>query len=96
MTGFNSEVKYKRITFHVQTQDVGPRAKCIESLVYKSGKLLSSRKTFYAQLLGSPDLREKLQKMMEDQHYTVLKEIIEGKFDHYLTAQEKSLDIDKD
>ncbi len=95
MTGFNTEIKHKGATFHVQTQDVGPRAKCIESLVYKSGKLLSSRKAFYTQLLGSPDLREKLQKMMEDQHYTVLKEIVEGKFDHYLTPEEKASDVEK-
>jgi len=95
MAGYNTEVKHRGGTFHVQTQDVGPRAKCVESLIYKSGKLLASRKTFYTPLLGSPDAREKIQKMMEDQHYTILKEIIEGKFDHYLTPEEKSEDTEK-
>lgn len=96
MTGYNTEVKHRGVTFHVQTQDVGPRVKCIESLIYKSGKLLSSRKTFYASLLGNPDWRDKIQKMMEDQHYTVLKEIVEGKFDHYLTLEEKAVEPEKD
>ncbi|MGQ9672105.1 MAG: hypothetical protein ACUVV5_03100 [Candidatus Aminicenantales bacterium] len=96
MTGFNSEVKRKGVTFHVQTQDVGLPTKCIESLVYKSGKLLSSRKTFYTPLLGSADLREKVQQMMEDQHKAILKEIDEGKFDHYLTPEEKKQSFEKD
>jgi len=96
MAGFNDEARRKGVTFHVQTQDAGPRAKCIESLVYKSGKILSSRKTFYTSLLGSPGLREKIQKMMEDQHYTILKEILEGKFDRHLTAEEKEQGLEKE
>jgi hypothetical protein len=89
MTGFNTKVKYRGATFYVQTQDVGSRAQCVESLVYKSGKLLSTRKTYYTSFLGSPGLRQKIQGLMEDQHKAILKDIADGKFDHYLTNQEK-------
>jgi hypothetical protein len=89
MTGFNAEVKYKRASFHVQTQDAGPGARCIESLVYKSGKLLSSRKTYYTSFLASPQLQEKIQHILEDQHNAILKEIADGKFEHYLAPDEK-------
>jgi hypothetical protein len=95
MTGFNTEVKHKGVTFHVQTQDVGSRVQYIESLVYKSGKLLSTRKTYYTSFLGSPELRMKIQCLIEDQHNAVLKDIADGKFDHYLTHQEKERNLDK-
>jgi hypothetical protein len=89
MAGFNTEAKYKRACFHVQTQDVGPAARCIESLIYKSGKLLSSRKTYYTSFLASPHLQEKIQHIMKDQHNAILKEIADGKFEHYLSPEEK-------
>jgi len=89
MTGFNTEVKYKGASFHVQTQDVGPGTWCIESLIYKSGKLLSSRKTFYTAFLSSPQLQQKIHQIMEEQHHAILKEIADGKFEHYLAPEEK-------
>jgi hypothetical protein len=89
MPGFNSEIKYKGGLFHIQTQDKGPTVQYVESFVYKSGKLLSSRKTFYTQFLSSPLLREKILQIMEEQHNTLLKEITEGKFDHILNPDEK-------
>ncbi len=95
MAGFNTEIKYKGALFHIQTQDVGPSARCIESLIYKSGKLLSSRKAFYTPFLGSPRLQDKIQQLLEEQHGAVLKEIAEGKFEHYLTPDERLADPDK-
>jgi hypothetical protein len=89
MSGFNTEIKYKGASFHVQTQDVGPRARCVESLVYKSGKILSSRKTYYTSFLASSHLQEKIQHIMEDQHNALLQEITDGKFEHYLSPEEK-------
>jgi len=95
MPGFNSEVKRLAAVFHVQTQDVGPGARCVESLIYKSGKLLSSRKTDYTPSLGSPQLQAKVQQIMEGQHAAILKEIADGKFDHHLTPQERHPEPDK-
>jgi hypothetical protein len=89
MAGFNSEIRYKGALFHVQTQDAGPSARCIESLIYKSGKLLSSRKASYTSFLGSPQLQEKIQQLLEEQHGALLKEIAEGKFEQYLSPDEK-------
>jgi len=89
MKGYNVEINHRGASFHVQTQDVGMRAQYIESLIYKSGKLLSSRKTFYTQLLNAPQFQEKIATLMSDQHNAILREIAEGKFDHYLTAEDK-------
>lgn len=82
MAGFNTEIDHQGQPYHVQTQDKGTGAGYIESIVYKAGRALSSRKTFYTSFLGSPDLQEKIQKIVEDQHNSILKEISAGKFDH--------------
>ena len=53
----------------------------MESTVYKSGQVLSSRKTFYTSLLDDPTLQKKISTIIEEQHNTILREIEEGKFD---------------
>lgn len=89
MTGYNTEVKHRGAVFHVQTQDAGSGSRQIESLIYKSGKVVSSRKSDYTPFLGSPDLRDKVARLMSDQHAAVIRDIHDGKFDHYLSPDEK-------
>jgi len=81
MAGFNTTVTRGDVDFHVQTQDKGRTANYVESTVYKSGQVLSSRKTFYTSLLDNPDLQKKIKAIIDEQHNTILKEIAEGKFD---------------
>lgn len=81
MAGYNTTVTRSGVDFHVQTQDKGRPANYVESTVYKSGQVLSSRKTFYTSLLDSPYLQNKIKTIIEEQHNTILKEIAEGKFD---------------
>lgn len=82
MSGLNTEVVHNGKSYHVQTQDKGIDAHYVESLIYKSGKLLSSRRTFYTAFLSSSDLKERIMKIIDQQHNEVLKNINEGKFDH--------------
>ena len=89
MSGFNTEIKRLGATFHVQTQDLGSSARSVESLIYKSGKLVSSRKADYTSALGNPRLADKIQRIMEEQHAAILEEIAAGRYDHYLTPEEK-------
>ena len=81
MAGYNTTVTRSGIDFHVQTQDKGRPANYVESTIYKTGQVLSSRKTFYTSFLNSPDLQNKIKKIIEEQHNTILKEIAEGQFD---------------
>ncbi len=81
MAGFNTTVTRRGVDFHVQTQDKGRTANYVESTLYKSGQVLSSRKTFYTSLLDSPDLQKKIKAIVEEQHSAILREIAEGKFD---------------
>ncbi|MCJ7612924.1 MAG: hypothetical protein MUP19_11755 [Candidatus Aminicenantes bacterium] len=89
MTGLSAQVQHKGLNYYVQTQDHGPQAKYIESLIYRSGKLLTSRKTTYTSFLGLPDFKEKVAQIMHDQHERILRDISEGKFDHFFEPGEK-------
>jgi len=82
MAGLNSEIKRKQANFHVQTEDKGQGAHFVESVIFKSGKILSSRKSSYASYINHPNLKQKIQEIIENQHEECLKEISEGKFDH--------------
>jgi hypothetical protein len=82
--GYNTRFDYKGANFLVQTQDKGLGARYVESLIYKSGKLLTSKKTFYTSFLNSPNIKKMISGMMEDQHKTILQEIADGKFDRFL------------
>lgn len=81
MSGFNTRVEYKGSAYIVQTQDKGLATRYVESLIYESGKFLTSKKTFYTSCLSSPDVRAVIEHMMEAQHKQILEEIVEGKFD---------------
>jgi len=82
MAGYSTKIEHNMVTYIVQTQDLGSPTHCIESLIYKSGRTLPPRKTFYSHLLSSPSLKEEILQILEEQHKAVLKTISEGKFDH--------------
>ena len=42
ITGFNSDVKYRGLVYHVQTEDKGAENPLIETLIYKGGEILAS------------------------------------------------------
>ena len=81
MGGYNTRVDFKGDAYNVQTQDKGPAAQYVESLIYKSGRLLATRRVFYTAFIGAPDLRDRIERMMEDQHKGILGQIVEGRFD---------------
>ncbi|MCK7471567.1 MAG: hypothetical protein MZU95_12945 [Desulfomicrobium escambiense] len=44
MGGYDTRVDFKGDAYIVQTQDKGPGAQYVESLIYKSGRLLAIRR----------------------------------------------------
>ncbi len=89
MKGFHTKVEFKGSTFLVQSQDTGAPGQYVESLIYVSGKLLTSRRTFYRTLLNNPNLRQLIQQLLEEQHNAILQEIKQGKFARFLETVEK-------
>jgi len=93
MPGNNTQIKYRGLTFHVQTQDKGASAKYIESFIYKSGKIIYSRKTPYTSLINRPDFKQQMIQLMKKQHLAFIQEISDGKCDRYLNLPEKPEDL---
>jgi hypothetical protein len=81
MGGYDTRVDYRGDAYIVQTQDKGRSAQYIESLIYKSGRLLATKRDFYTALLDLPDADRKIERMMEEQHKTILGQIVEGRYD---------------
>jgi hypothetical protein len=81
MGGYDTRVDYRGDAYIVQTQDKGRSAQYIESLIYKSGRLLKTKRAFYTALLDLPDAPERIARMMEEQHKTILGQIVEGRYD---------------
>lgn len=88
ITGFNTDVKYQGVVYHVQTEDKGPINPMIETLIYKGGEILGSRRLPYADLLKGEDDEALISKMMEDQHKGVMLDVKRGK---YAPAGEKTV-----
>ena len=80
ITGFNTDVKHQGVVYHVQTEDKGPQNPLIETLIYKGGEILGSRRLPYADLLTGGDDEPMISKMMEDQHKSVMLEVKRGKY----------------
>jgi hypothetical protein len=81
MGGYNTRVDYKGDAYIVQTQDKGPVAPYVESLIYRSGRLLATKRAFYTAFLEAADAGDRIERMMEDQHKSILGEIVEGRYD---------------
>ncbi|MBM3312902.1 MAG: hypothetical protein FJY80_15510 [Candidatus Aminicenantes bacterium] len=89
MKGLSHEVRYKGAVFYVQTQDMGNEAGYVESLIYKGGTLVTSRKSYYYSLLGSPELPEKVSRLLKEQHQSVIRDIEIGRFHYALSPSEQ-------
>lgn len=86
MHGYHTRLEHGRAHFLIQTQDKGTGAQYVETLVYSAGRLLASRKSYYTPYLNSLNLSRRIEKLMNDQHQAVLKDIAEGKFDGILNG----------
>ncbi len=79
LIGYNTNVPYKGIIYHVQTEDSGLKSHLIITLLYLKGTILASKKTNYSHLAASPDYKEKVRELMKEQHKAMLRELIAGR-----------------
>jgi hypothetical protein len=81
ITGFNTDVKHRGVTYHVQTEDKGTTNPMIETLIYKGGEILGSKRLPYTDLVKGPDDEATITRLMEEQHKHMLQEVKRGRFD---------------
>jgi len=80
ITGFNTDVKHRGLVYHVQTEDKGRDNPLIETLIYKGGEILASRRLPYAELVRGKDTEKAIAHLMEEQHNAMILEVKRGKF----------------
>jgi hypothetical protein len=80
ITGFNTDVKFRGLVYHVQTEDKGKVNPLIETLIYKGGEILASRRLPYAELVKDKDTEAAIARLMEEQHKAMILEVKRGQF----------------
>ena len=87
ITGANTNVRYRGILFHVQTEDSGRANPHIISHVYHGGTILGSRKTDYREHLESDDLIGIVKGLIDEQHASMVSQLKSGGFDEVIAER---------
>jgi hypothetical protein len=80
LAGYNTNISYKGTTYHIQTEDSGIKNPIIVTLLYSKGAILTSKKTSYAHIVDDQDYKEKIKTLMKEQHKTMIKELLTGRY----------------
>jgi hypothetical protein len=91
LVGYNTNISYKDKVYHIQTEDSGQSNPVIVTLLYSKGAILASKKTTYADVVADPDYKEKVGKMMREQHKEMIRGLLAGK--HTGEAGEKAREV---
>ncbi len=82
LTGYNTDVSYGGILFHVQTEDKGIHSPIILSLVYRAGTILAAKRTPYSNLIQDGTVDEAaVSQLLTRQHQILVAAIQAGKSD---------------
>lgn len=81
ITGFNTDVDFQGVTYHVQTEDKGLATPFILSLVYNRGTILASKRSPYEDLVEKGFDEKVLAERLQKQHKTICAAIKAGKIE---------------
>ena len=79
--GFNHNVRYKGVLYHVQTEDSGSDNPVVTTLLYQAGTILHSKRTSYADIVSSEKMDDVVREIMREQHKMMLLDLKNGVFD---------------
>ena len=81
ITGFNTDIEYDGVVYHVQTEDKGLETPLILSLVYSGGAILASKRARYEDLIASGFSDEVLSERLMRQHKLICAAIHAGRLE---------------
>jgi len=82
LVGFNNNVRYRGMRFHIQTEDSGcARPHIITHLFADGGHVIKSVRTDYSAYVDRPDRPVLIQQMMRDQHRAMALDLRDGRLD---------------
>jgi septum formation inhibitor-activating ATPase MinD len=79
--GFNHNIRYRGILYHIQTEDSGIENPVVTTLLYKGGTILSSKRTSYSDIVSSDKMEEVVREIMKEQHKLMLFDLKNGVFE---------------
>ena len=81
ITGFNTDIDYEGVTYHVQTEDKGLATPLILSLVYDRGTILASKRSPYEDLLVGEFDEKVLTDRLQKQHKLICAAVRAGRIE---------------
>lgn len=81
ITGFNTDIEYGGVVYHVQTEDKGLDSPLILSLVYAGGAILASKRSPYHDLITAGFDEEELSQRLKRQHRLICAAINAGRIE---------------
>jgi hypothetical protein len=81
LTGFNTDVEYDGVVYHVQTEDKGLQTPFILSLVYTGGAILASKRSPYDDLISRGFDEEVLAQRLSRQHKLICAAVHAGRIE---------------
>jgi len=90
ITGYNTDVDFQGVTYHVQTEDKGLNSPMIMSLVYNGGTILLSKREPYDDLIKSGFSEKLLVERLRKQHKTLCAAVKKGRIDELRGLGKKS------
>ena len=92
ITGFNTDIVFQGVTYHVQTEDKGVSTPLILSLVYDRGTILASKRSPYDDLLKGDFNEKELTERLQRQHKLICAAVRAGRIEdlRQMTAKESA------
>jgi len=89
ITGYNTDVEYDGVVYHVQTEDKGVQTPIILSLVYVGGAILASKRAPYDDLLDRKLDEEVLAARLQRQHKLICAAVHAGRIEDLKRMSER-------
>jgi len=81
ITGFNTDIPFGGVTYHVQTEDKGLDTPLILSLVYVGGAIIAAKRTPYEDLLAAGFDEKELTERLQRQHKLICAAVKAGRIE---------------
>lgn len=81
ITGFNTDIEYEGVTYHVQTEDKGTATPLILTLIYDRGTILASKRSPYDDLMAGGFDEKVLTERLKKQHKLICGAIRAGRLE---------------
>ena len=79
ITGYNTDVEYEGVVYHVQTEDKGLETPIVLSLVYSGGAILAAKRSSYEDLVAGGFEEAALAERLKRQHRLICAAIHAGR-----------------